>query len=272
MSESSVFTKLGTVAPDEKWVDVTDQKRPGPSDDAYYGISRLSDGQGNYTPAGSTGGEPARPGSAAAGVSDEAGSADSAGEQVNFYQQRLPLRRAGFFLAVKDAGSCSTIQRIQITYLACSELRQYFILYPRTVTGRQVYDIRTVEGRCLPGASLRAGAKAPQRICQANGHWNSRNSPGLEPPRGEEAGGRRQAASRRVEARRHATDLRAGEGGEREAGRTVAEAKVGKGAGIAPRHEPGHDEALACQCLPGYGSLRDARGIGVACQGENRKS
>ncbi|CAH8455688.1 unnamed protein product [Schistosoma turkestanicum] len=95
---------------------------------------------------------------------------DSSSEQVTAHISRFNVQNENIQIAIRDRGSCSTIRRVRLGYTVCPFLRNNFIEYPRTITGK-IMEGLTVDGRCISGAALINHKEIPKLICQNDGVW-----------------------------------------------------------------------------------------------------
>ncbi|KAF6774439.1 hypothetical protein AHF37_06293 [Paragonimus kellicotti] len=96
---------------------------------------------------------------------------DLAEERVARYTNRMQSASSYLALAIRDSGSCSTLRRVRLTYLACPRIQSDFIQFPRTVTQGSGQPI-VVQAQCVPGSAMKTlGMELPKLMCLPDGRW-----------------------------------------------------------------------------------------------------
>ncbi|KAF8568003.1 hypothetical protein P879_01595 [Paragonimus westermani] len=92
-------------------------------------------------------------------------------ERVARYTNRMQPTGSHLALAIRDGGSCSTLRRIRLTYLACPRIQTDFIQFPRTVT-QDSGRLTVVQAQCVPGSAMKTpGLELPKLVCLPDGRW-----------------------------------------------------------------------------------------------------
>ncbi|KAF7262179.1 hypothetical protein EG68_00514 [Paragonimus skrjabini miyazakii] len=92
-------------------------------------------------------------------------------ERVARYTNRMLSAGSHLALAIRDRGSCSTLRRIRLTYLACPRIQTHFIQFPRTVTLDSGHPT-VVQAQCIPGSAMKtSGMELPKLVCLPDGRW-----------------------------------------------------------------------------------------------------
>ncbi|RNA09829.1 Ephrin type-A receptor 4 [Brachionus plicatilis] len=70
--------------------------------------------------------------------------------------------------AIRDTGACISLLSVQVSYVTCSALKKYGILFPETPTGKDLTDLVQVDGQCPDNSVF---TQKPKAICTAKGEW-----------------------------------------------------------------------------------------------------
>nr|XP_039251463.1 ephrin type-A receptor 5-like [Styela clava] len=84
-----------------------------------------------------------------------------------------PLKKKGFYIAAHDKGACMSLLSLRVYYYYCPETTISLATFPKTVAGKNVASLVTIQGECVNN-SKRASAEGPRYHCNSNGEWRVR--------------------------------------------------------------------------------------------------
>ena len=96
---------------------------------------------------------------------------------INVELREIPLTATaasnGYIrFAIRDTGACISLLSVEASYVTCSELSKFGIVFPETSTGRDLTDLIQVNGKCPINA---ASTQTPKAICTAKGNHHTDN-------------------------------------------------------------------------------------------------
>ncbi|TGZ59032.1 hypothetical protein CRM22_009293 [Opisthorchis felineus] len=101
-------------------------------------------------------------------------------ERVARYVNRMKVQASKMAVAILDTGTCSTLRRVHLSFLACAMFQKNFVTFPRTITSDGTQSTN-VQGQCIPGAAPLSGQTVPTLLCLPNGRWYAKST-GLTSP------------------------------------------------------------------------------------------
>ncbi|PAA91664.1 hypothetical protein BOX15_Mlig010451g1 [Macrostomum lignano] len=89
---------------------------------------------------------------------------------VNTNYYTLDVVRKGFYIGLRDTGSCMAMMQVEIYYNYCPRVVLKLAEYARTPSPTSGELIR-VNGSCAPNSQLMPGAARPTLLCRHTGEW-----------------------------------------------------------------------------------------------------
>ncbi|OON22356.1 hypothetical protein X801_01742, partial [Opisthorchis viverrini] len=96
-------------------------------------------------------------------------------ERVAHYVNRMKVQASKMAVAILDTGTCSTLRRVHLSFLACAMFQKNFVVFPRTITSDGSQSTN-VQGQCIPGAAPLSDQTVPNLLCLPNGRWYAKST------------------------------------------------------------------------------------------------